>query len=315
MLSSLTPRAVLAGCTGLLLLGGIAGAATVDPGSDGDKPKSASAPGDTSQPGDTAPPPALGGPETLPPVTAAPGRVTTATTSAARGTPAAGATTTTTRAGRSTAPGPLVPPKAGDYVYEATSTSPSGTKTERTTTRVEPGGTEGPATIQAVTIPLDLGGQRAVARNTVAWNGGALVRRSIITAAALGQQQLDCVWQPAFLQYAANLAVGQSWSFDTRCSGKIQGFDITIQQRATRRVTGTAQVAGPAGAVATWTVADDTSWVLTSPLGVATVHMVGTMALAPSIGLPVRSEARVEASSAGSPPEQSTLTTKLVALP
>jgi len=33
-LPSLTPRVVLAGCTGLLLLGGITGAATVDPKKD-----------------------------------------------------------------------------------------------------------------------------------------------------------------------------------------------------------------------------------------------------------------------------------------
>jgi len=149
----------------------------------------------------------------------------------------------------------------------------------------------------------------------VAWNGGATVRRSIITVAALGNQQLDCTWQPAFLQYAGGLAVGKTWSYSSRCAGKIGGIDVTIDQKATRKVTGASSFAGPAGTVATWTIADDTTLALQSPLGPATVHMVGTQSLAPSIGLLVRTDAKVTASAQGSPPEQSTLTTTLVALP
>jgi len=210
-----------------------------------------------------------------------------------------------------------VAPKPGDYAYEATSVSSSGTRTDRATTKVEAAGTEGPTTLQTITIPLDLGGQQAVARNTVAWSAaGAFVRRSVISFTAFGQpQQLDCVWQPAFPQYPGRLAVDDVWSFDTGCSGKIQGFDVTIQQRATRRVTAAAQVAIRSGSVATWTIADDTTLVLNSPIGVATVRTVGTQSLAPSLGLPVRTEAKVESSTAGSAPERSTLTTKLVALP
>ena len=142
-----------------------------------------------------------------------------------------------------------------------------------------------------------------------------MVRRSVVTAAVLGQQQLDCVWQPAFPQYAGGLAVGKAWSFTTRCAGKVQGFDVTIEQRASRRVTGTASVVGPRGAVATWTIADDTTVVVTSPFGATSVRTVGTQQLAPSLGVPVRSESRVEATAPGSPPQRSTVATKLVTLP
>ncbi len=201
-------------------------------------------------------------------------------------------------------------------MYEATTTSPSAPPTERTTTTVEAAGTEGGATIQTITIPLDLGGQQALTRNTVAWGpSGAIVRRSVITVAALGPQQLDCVWQPAFAEYAGGLAVGKSWSFATRCAGKIQGFDVTIEQRAARRVTGTATVPGPAGPVATLTIADDTTVVVTSPLGTTSVRRVGTQQLAPSMGLPLRTESRVESRTGGAPPEQSTVSTRLVSQP
>jgi len=207
-------------------------------------------------------------------------------------------------------------PKVGTYTYDTTSTPARGTRTAPTTTKVEAAGTEGATTIQAVTVALDLGGQQAMARNTVAWGtAGAVVRRSVITFSAGGSQQIDCVWQPAFAQYAGALAVGRTWSFDTRCAAQIQGFDVTVQQRATRRVTAAAQVAGPSGAVATWTIADDTTLTVTTPIGVATVHTVGTQSLAPSLGLPVRTEARVDSSAPGSAPEQSTLSTKLVAGP
>jgi len=210
----------------------------------------------------------------------------------------------------------VVAPKPGDYAYESTTTSPAGPRTERATTKVEAAGTEGPATILAVTVPLDLGGQQAVARSTVAYSAGAVVRRSVITINAFGQpQQLDCVWQPAFAQYAGGLAIGKTWSFDTRCTGKVAGFDVSVQQRASRKVTGAALVAAPGGPVATWTIADDTTIVVTSPLGVGSVHMVGTQSLAPSLGLPVQTSAEVTASMAGSAPSQSTLATRLVGRP
>ena len=307
-------RLLLAGACGLLLIGGVAGAVVVDEEDSGSALTGASDPGDTTTTVVTG----VGGEVTAPgPV--GPGGATTTVAGGRPGTsaaaPGAAATTTTVRAARAGPPGPLVAPKAGSYVYESTSTSPSGPRTGRTTTTVEAAGTEGATTLQAITIPLDLGGQQATARNTVAWGGGATVRRSVITVAALGGQQLDCVWQPAFAQYAGGLAVGKTWSFSTRCAGKIGAIDVTIEQRATRKVTGSAPVAAPAGSVATWTIADDTTVVITSPLGAGTVRPLGTQSLAPSLGVPVRTERRVEARMGGSPPEQSTVTTKLVTLP
>lgn len=307
-------RLGLAGACGLLLLGGIAGAATVDEDSDDAKPGAAAVASN-----DTVPPVASGSDEVpgVAPVPAAPGGSTPATGGAPSTTVVGGATTTTAApAGKASRPGALKVPKVGDYTYEATATSGAGNRTERTTTRVEAAGNEGATTIQVITLPLDLGGQQAVARNTVAWGtAGATVRRSLITVTSLGNAQLDCTWQPPFLEYAGGLAVGRSWSFTTRCAGKVQGFDVTIVQRATRKVTGTAQVAGPAGTVATWTIADDTTIELTSPLGNGTVRRVGTQQLAPSVGLPVRTESKVDARMTGSTPTQSTITTKLLTQP
>ncbi len=321
-LPSSTPRLLLAGCTGLLLLGGIAGAATVGGPDDGDRPTEALASNDTVPPAPSAgaPPDAPSPDPVAPEATGGTISPTTAPTAAPTTTAAGAGRTTSTAAARSgtpPAPGRLTPPKPGSYDYDATTTMASGgSRTDRTTTSVESAGTDGGATVQAITIPLDLGGQQAVARNTVTWSGaGAVVSRSVITAPALGGQQLDCVWQPAFAQYVGTLAVGSTWSFDTRCAGKIQGFDVTLEQRATRRVTGTATVAGPAGNLATWTIADDTTVVITSPIGATSVRMVGTQQLAPSLGLPVRSQATVEATTSGSAPDRATVTTRLVAAP
>ena len=318
-LPPLSPRLVLAGCTGLLLLGGIAGAATVS------GPEKTSTTPEVVASDDTVAPvpgdlPAGGQPATVP-AGAEPGPAPTTTGAPATTTaPAGGTARTTTTAGRrgaSGAPGPLVAPRPGAYVYESTTSGSTGSRTDQLTTRVEAAGTEGAATIQAVTIPLDLAGQRADARNTVAWSGsgGAVVRRSVISGAVLGQEQLDCVWQPAFAQYAPGLSVGKTWTFATRCAGKIQGFDVILEQRATRRVTGTASVPGPAGPVATWTIADDTTVLVTSPLGATSVRTVGTQQLAPSLGLPLRTESKVEATMGGGAPQQSTVTTRLVSLP
>jgi hypothetical protein len=317
-LPSSTPRAVLAGCIGLLLLGGVAGAATVDDGSGPARPTSALAPGDTAAPADASTTVVPAGTDPLAPVPGAAGAATTGSTAApAAGAPGGATTTTptTARAGRSSAPGALTPPKPGEYAYDSTSTSPSGSSTERTTTKVEAAGTEGGSTVQAVTVALDVGGQQATARNTVVWGAGALVRRSLITITFGQPQQLECAWQPAFAQYAGPLAVGQAWSYDTRCAGKVQGLDVAIRQQASRRVTGTAQVAAPGGTVPTWTIADDTTLTVTSPIGAGTVHMVGTQSLAPSLGLPVRTSATVDAGRTGAPPERSTVTTRLVSTP
>lgn len=317
--SPLSLRLGLAGACGLLLVGGIAGAATVDGGKDEAPPTGeALASNDTIAPGATGDGAAQG----VAPVPGAADAPTTsiapageATTTTAGGAVAAATTTTRARSGGSGTPGPLVAPKPGAYAYENTTTSASGTTTDRSTTTVEAAGTEGATTIQAVTIALALGSQQAVARNTVAWStaGGAVVRRSLITVSGLGQ--LDCTWQPAFAQYAGGLAVGAAWSFDTRCAGKVQGIDATIQQRAARKVTGTAQIAAPGGTVPTWTIADDTTIVVTTPFGPTTVRTVGTQQLAPSLGLPVRTESTIESRMGASAPDSSKVVTKLVARP
>jgi hypothetical protein len=318
MLANRGLRIALAGASGLLLLGGIAGAVTVDEEPDQDGPSEALAPNETT-------PDPLPGLDTVAPVPfpGASGAETTATTAAAGATTTAAAgqaattTTAAARGGAAAKPGALVAPKPGDYAYDATTTSPSGSRTDRTTTKVEAAGTEGATTIQAITIPLDLGGQQALTRNTVAWgSAGAVVRRSLVTITAFGQpQQIDCAWQPAFPQYAGALAVGRAWSFTTRCAAQVQGVAVTIEQRASRKVTGAAAVVGPAGSVATWTIADDTTVVVTTPFGPASVRTVGTQQLAPSLGLPVSSTSEVEARMGASAPEKSTVTTKLVGLP
>lgn len=317
---ALPVRLALAAACGLLLLGGIAGAAIVDE-DDGKTGDSAGGIPAANELTTTEAPVAPGG-VTTPTSAAAPGAMTTVTSGGAAATTGAagpgGITTTTTRArrGRSAAPGALAAPKPGAYVYEATTTSSSGTRTDRTTTGVEAAGSEGAATIQAVTIPIDFAGMQATARNTVSWSpAGAVVRRSVITVTSLGGQQLDCAWQPPFPQYAGGLMVNKAWSYTTSCTGKIGGVDVTIEQRASRKVTGSTTVDGPAGQVATWSIADDTTVVVTSPLGAGSIRTTGTQQLAPSLGLPIRTETKAEASQMGQPPQQTTVTTRLVTLP
>lgn len=313
------PRLALAGFIGLVLVGGIAAVATVDSASDepaevatnGTVPETPAEGTDPSSTTLAAIPTDLA-PGTTAVITTAPAGGATITTTAAR----RGRTTTTTASpgARPVTPGPLVAPKVGDYAYETT-TSSGGGRTDRTPIKVEAAGTEGSDTVRAVTVPLALGSQQALTRNTVAFGpSGAVVRRSVITADLLGPQQIDCVWQPPFAQYAGGLAVGTQWSFTTRCVVKVQGFDVTVEQRATRKVTAAVSVAGPAGAVATWTIADDTTIVVTSPFGEQTVRSVGTQQLAPSLGLPVRTEATIEARMGAGAPETTTVTTKLVTL-
>ncbi|MEO5678533.1 MAG: hypothetical protein ABIS47_02585 [Acidimicrobiales bacterium] len=304
-------RLALAGATGLLLLGGIAAAVTVD---DSTSPTSSGPPATTG--GDnTSTTLAQAGPDesTVLTVPEAPDPLTPTTTAAAGpaagpATTAAGRGTTTTAGRRATggAPGPLVAPKVGSYGYDATSTSGGGApSTTRTAVTVEAAGTDGPATLQDITIPTDQLGQRTNIRSRVAWGpAGAIVSRS---QAAGG----DCMWQPAWPQYVGDLKVGRSWTYDTRCSVTAP-VQATIERRGSRRVTA-SQTVGVAGtSVATWAIDVDETTVITTPLGVLTLRSVGTEQLAPSLGVPVT---KTEALSGTGVSPGSTSSLKLVTLP
>jgi len=312
--SALPFRLVLAGATGLLLLGGVAAAVTVD------EEETSSARGVADSPGPdetssstsvTEPPvdlpligsgtPVAPGTATDPPAAAPPGPSSTATTRAGRAT-----TTTAARSGAAATPGPLVAPRPGAYGYDATS-SADGTapSTSKTTITVESAGTEGADTLQDITIPTEQLGQRTTIRSRVAWGpAGAIVRRS---QAAGG----DCGWQPAWPQYEGGLKVGKAWSYDTRCSVTTP-VQATIERRGTRRVTGSQVVEVAGRRVATWTLAVDETTVITTIFGPISVRSVGTEQLAPSLGVPV---AKVEALSGTGVAAGSRSTLTLVALP
>jgi len=308
-------RLVLAGATGLLLLGGVVAAVTVDeeetdssvgvadsPGSDGTSSSTSvtEPPVDLPLLGSGAPPVAPGS-TTDPPAAVPPGPSSTATTRAGRAT-----TTTAARSGAAAAPGPLVAPKPGAYGYDATS-SADGTapSTSKTTITVESAGTEGADTLQDITIPTEQLGQRTTIRSRVAWGpAGAIVRRS---QAAGG----DCGWQPPWPQYEGGLTVGKTWSYDTRCSVTTP-VQATIERRGTRRVTGTQVVEVAGRRVATWTLAVDETTLITTVFGPISVRSVGTEQLAPSLGVPV---AKVEALSGTGVASGSRSTLTLVALP
>ncbi len=301
-------RLVLAGATGLLLLGGVVAAVTVDEDDTASSVGVVDAPGpdDTASPTSVTEPavdlPLAGaplsvpGPTTDPPAAVPPGPSSTATTRAGRAT-----TTTAARPGAAAAPGPLVAPKVGRYGYDATGSAGSS----RVTVTVEAAGTEGADTLQDITIPTDQLGPRTDIRSRVAWGpAGAIVRRS---QAAGG----DCGWQPPWPQYQGGLTVGKAWSYDTRCTVTMP-VQATIERRGNRRVTGSQTVEVAGRRVATWTLAVDETTILTTLFGVITVRSIGTEQLAPSLGVPV---ARTEALSGTGVAAGSTSTLTLVSLP
>jgi len=278
-------RLVLAGATGLLLLGGVVAVATVDDDDDGDATIEAAPAARSEEATATiAPAPAPDpAPETVP---GPPGTAATASTAAAASGPtttlaSAGRTTTTAKPRAGAVPGALVAPKVGAYGYDATTTSGGGApSTSRVTVTVEGAGLEGSTTLQDISIPTDQLGQRTIIRSRVAWGpAGAVVRRS----QAMGA---DCLWQPAWPQYVGGLKLGRSWSYDTRCSVTTP-VQATIERRGTRQVTGTQTIDAAGRSVATWTIAVDETTVFTTTLGVFSVRSVGTEQLAPSLGLPV----------------------------
>ena len=303
-------RLALAGASALLLVGGIVGVVTVD---EEDVATDEAAPAASEEAPPTTGAPLLPDPAPLP-VPAAPGDPAGPTTAAAAA--AADPTTTarppaTTVAGRSraaarTAPGPLVAPKVGAYAYDATTSSGGAApSTSRITVTVEAAGSEGATTLQDISIPTDQLGQRTTIRSRVAWGAsGAIVRRS----QAMGA---DCVWQPAWPQYAGGLKVGRSWSYDTRCAVTTP-VQATVERRGSRKVTGTQTVDAAGRSVATWTVAVDETTVITTALGVVSVRSVGTEQLAPSLGVPV---SKTESLSGTGIAPGTTSSVKLVSLP
>jgi len=306
-------RLVLAGATGLLLLGGVVAAVTVDE----EETSSSMGVADVSESDDTSSSTSM----TEPPVDVpligsgapiAPG----STTDQPAPVPPGPSSTVTTRAGRATttvaprlgaaAPGPLVAPKVGSYGYNATTSSDGvAPSTSGTTITVEAAGMEGADTLQDISIPTEQLGQRTTIRSRVAWGpAGAIVRRS---QAAGG----DCGWQPAWPQYEGGLMVGKAWSYDTRCSVTTP-VQATIERRGTRRVTGSQVVEVAGRRVATWTLAVDETTVITTIFGPISVRSVGTEQLAPSLGVPV---VKVEALSGAGVAAGSRSTLTLVALP
>ncbi len=298
-------RLTLAAACGLLLLGGIAAAVTVDGEDGGPTSEEATPAASDVGPATTAVAPV----DTAPvPVPAAPEGVTTTTGAAAAPTTTARSRPTTTAAPARTrsAPGPLVAPKVGTYGYDATTSSNGAApSTSRITVTVEAAGSEGATTLQDISIPTDQLGQRITIRSRVAWgSSGAIVRRS----QAMGA---DCGWQPPWAQYAGGLKVGRTWSYDTRCSVTTP-VQATVERRGSRRVTGTSTVDAAGQSVATWTIAVDETTVITTPLGVVSVRSVGTEQLAPSLGVPV---AKDESLSGTGIAPNTTSSLKLVSLP
>ncbi len=300
-------RLVLAGASGLLLLGGVVGAVTLD---DGDAVGEEATPAASSEePSTTLAAPVDTVPALLP---AAPEGVTTSTTGAVAGpgTTAVGAgratTMTSGRRGATGVPGPLMAPKVGAYGYDATTSSSGGApSTSRVTVTVEAAGSEGATTLQDISIPTDQLGQRTTIRSRVAWGpAGAIVRRSQAAGA-------DCSWQPAWPQYAGGLKVGRAWTYDTRCSVTMP-VQATVERRGSRQVTGTQTVDVAGRSVATWTIAVDETTVISTTLGAITVRSVGTEQLAPSLGVPVT---KTESLTGTGIPPGSTSTQKLATLP
>ena len=298
-------RLALAAASGLLLLGGIAAAVTVD-GEGGETTSEEATPAASDAgpattvvgPVDPAPVPVPAAPEGATTTTAAAAAAPTTTTAGSR--PA----TTAARARTSSAPGPLVAPKVGTYGYDAT-TSANGGAPSRVSVIVEAAGSEGATTLQDISIPTEQLGQRTTIRSRVAWgSSGAVVRRS----QAMGA---DCAWQPPWAQYAGGLRVGRTWSYDTRCSVTTP-VQATVERRGSRRVTGTQMVDVAGRSVATWTIAVDETTVITTTLGVVSVRSVGTEQLAPSLGVPV---AKDESLSGTGIAPGTTSTLKLATLP
>lgn len=300
-------RLVLAGATGLLLLGGVVAAVTVDgeetassvgvvDAPSPDDPTSSTVPSVDVPVIDPEAPLVQPTPSAVPPAPVPAAPASTVPTRAGRAT-----TTTAARPASAAVPGPLVAPKVGSYGYEATGSAGGS----QVTVTVEAAGTEGANTLQDITIPTDQLGQRTSIRSRVAWGpAGAVVRRS---QAAGG----DCMWQPPWPQYEGGLTAGKAWTYDTRCTVTTP-VQATIERRGSRRVTGSETVEVAGRRVATWTLAVDETTVFTTIFGVITLRSIGTEQLAPSLGVPV---AKTEALSGTGVAPGSTSTLKLVSLP
>jgi len=303
-------RLVLALACGLLLAGGVVGAMTVDDEATATRPATAAIPSTPDGAGATnLDRPAADAAEASvvdgqPPVTT----TTTTTAAAAAGQATTGRVPTTTgsRPSASGAPGPLVAPKVGSYPYDATTSSGGGApSTTRVNVTVEAAGSEGATTLQDISIPTDQVGQRATVRSRVAWGAaGAIVRRSQVSGA-------DCVWQPAWPQYAGGLKAARAWTFDTRCSVTAP-VQATVERRGSRSVSGSQMVELAGRQVATWTITVDETTVITTALGVLTFRSVGTEQLAPSLGVPLT---KTESLSGTGVEPNTTSIQKLISLP
>lgn len=312
-MAALPLRLAVAGATGLLLLGGVAAAATIDNDSPAAGPAGPAGPGGTLDPSTTT---AGNAPTDTKTITTALGPVTT--TSPGPVTTSAGGTTSTTGAApvtttprsstttRNGGPGQLVAAKPGVFGYDNTTGSDGAVPTtNRVSYTVEAAGTEAGVTLQDLTIPTEQFGQRVNIRNRVAIGPAGLVIR---VSQADGY---SCNWQPPWAQYVGGLKVGLAWSYASQClvTVPIQG---TVDRRGTRKVTGTHMLDAPGGKVATWTIDFDETTVITTGLGIFSVRSVGTEELAPSLGVLI---SKVEALSGTGVPTGSTSTLKLVTRP
>jgi hypothetical protein len=279
---------------GLQTIVGLVGAATVEP--DRDPPEHA-----VLRPASVLDPAAAAGSVTAAPPT------TPASTAPPPPEPAAPA-----------GPGQSAPPAPGLYRYRQTTTGTDGKakESERTTTATRVG-QDGDDLVERVTAPFTTGSGESSAVALVGWGPKGVTAREWVVRLYGGS--FTCDWQPDYQQYPAQLAAGASWSFETTCTGKVQGgqldgMDATMRQKGTRKVTGTKTEQVGGRGVETWTV----TGVLDLELAAAGLGGItrteGTEQYAPSLGLPTSSDTTVTVDSFGQKRATKTVST-LIALP
>lgn len=254
------------GTAAIVLAVGLVGAFTVD--ADDDKPASLAVRDDaTTTTAETVPvdeSPVIGVTTTL--------LLTNASTTSTR----PPATTTTIKIPD---PGPTKPPAPGAYGYKfvyATDPSRNADITEQISAQPDQNGVH----YRKETYP---DGQGNTLTNDVAYAADAV--RLTMSHIASAQTSIDCGWTPPIVLFLLPLAVGKTWSYDSKCSATVSGAQATVQKKGDNKVIGKSLDTIGNVAVRTWVIEEHTITSVSHPFFNTTRDAVVTRHWAPDYGL------------------------------
>lgn len=187
--------------------------------------------------------------------------------------------------------GPSVVPVPGVYRYQVRSTTGGVANVEEERREVEQ--LSGDRTAGTVRITARLEGESQV--SVLDWSPQAAVVRTtrIETGTDAGR---DCTWSPPFTELGA-LALGSTWSVDSRCDAPVGGIHTAFEIRGSGRVVGRATIDHGGTTVPVWHVERDRTTTITAEVAgdrlVQTVHERGNLFLDPARGVVLRSDVTI----------------------